>query len=375
MARPLVAEINLTAVRNNYQLALNQSITSTVLAVVKANAYGHGAIAVSQALADIAPAFAVACIEEAEQLVVAGIKKPIVLLEGFFESDELPIIIAKAYEPVIHSYWQLNELVSYLKTHPVADNSLNVWLKVDTGMHRLGFAVEEAESAYKIIKALPAINTITLTSHFACADDLSSAATAQQLAKFETLQQQLNCPVSIANSSATLGWSEAQHGYLRAGIMLYGASPFMSHNGLGEQLQTVMTLKSQLISVRDLPGEESVGYGARYITSKPTRIGVVACGYGDGYPRHAKDGTPMLVNGKKCYLAGRVSMDMLTVDLTGSPDAKIGDEVILWGEGLPVNEVANYCDTISYTLLTGLLPRVPRRYIKDEELEIVDVCL
>lgn len=364
MARPLVAEINLTALRHNYQLALSQSAASYALAVVKANAYGHGAVAVAQALADLTPAFAVACIEEAEELVAAGIKQPITLLEGFFDSSELPVIIARGYEPLIHSDWQLKQLVHYLNSHLVATSSLNVWLKVDTGMHRLGFSIEQVSSVYQQLKALPAINNITLTSHFACADDLSNGATSKQLAQFQALQKQLNCLVSIANSSATLGYPEAQQGCLRPGIMLYGASPLALGHALGEQLQTVMTLKTQLISVRDLPAGESVGYGERFKTQKPTRIGVVACGYGDGYPRHARDGTPMLVNGKKCHLAGRVSMDMLTVDLTNSPEAQIGDEVILWGEDLSVNEVASYCDTISYTLLTCLLPRVRRCYIK-----------
>lgn len=362
MARPLIAEINLTALRHNYQLAQSQSASASALAVVKANAYGHGAVAVAQALADLAPAFAVACIEEAEELSAAGIKQPITLLEGFFASSELPLIIAKGYEPLIHSEWQLSQLIDYLSQHAVAPRSLNLWLKVDTGMHRLGFAVAQVASIYQHLQTLPAIKQITLTSHFACADDLSSDATVKQLAQFHALQEQLNCPVSIANSPATLGWPAAQQGYLRPGIMLYGASPFAAGHALAEQLQTVMTLKTQLISVRELPAGEPVGYGGRFTTEKLTRIGVVACGYGDGYPRHAKDGTPLLVNGQRCRLAGRVSMDMLTVDLSNSPNAQIGDEVILWGEGLSVNEVASYCDTISYTLLTCLLPRVKRLY-------------
>lgn len=363
MARPLVAEINLAALRHNYQLALSQSATSSALAVVKANAYGHGAVAIAQALADLAPAFAVACIEEAKELTAAGIKQPITLLEGFFETSELPIIIANGYEPLIHSDWQLEQLLNYLNNHPVAENSLNIWLKVDTGMHRLGFATDKVKKVYQQLKTAPAIGKITLTSHLACADDLTSSATPKQITQLFALQQELDCPLSLANSPATLGWSEAQKGFLRPGIMLYGASPFTASHPLGDQLQTVMTLKTQLISVRDLPLGESVGYGARFTTKKPTRIGVAACGYGDGYPRHAIDGTPIKVNGILCSLAGRVSMDMLTIDLTNSPDAQVGDEVILWGEGLPVNEVANYCDTISYTLLTCLLPRVKRHYI------------
>ena len=365
MARPLVAEINLAALRHNYQLALSQSATASALAVVKADAYGHGAVKVALNLADLAPAFAVASIEEAEELVVAGITQPITLLEGFFDASELPIIFARGYQPLIHSQWQLDKLTNYLAKNTVPAASLNVWLKVDTGMHRLGFPLEQAAHAYRQLNSLTAINLITLTSHFACADNLTSQATPKQLDQLKSLQQQLNCPISIANSPATLGWPAAQEGYLRPGIMLYGASPFTAGHNLGDQLKTVMTLKSRLISIRDLPAGEKVGYGARFITEKPTKIGVVACGYGDGYPRQAKDGTPLLVNGIKCHLAGRVSMDMLMVDLTNNPSAQVGDEVILWGENLSVNEVAGYCDTISYTLLTCLLPRVKRQYIND----------
>lgn len=367
MARPLVAEINLAALRHNYQLALSQSASATALAVVKANAYGHGAIAVATTLADLAPAFAVAFLEEAEELTAAGIKQPIVLLEGFFEPSELPSIVANCYQPLIHSDWQVKELLHYLTSHRQAANSLDIWLKVDTGMHRLGFDPNEVSHVYQQLKLSPAINSITLTSHLACADDPDNPVTTKQIAQLYALQKELGCSISLANSPATLNLPKGQEGYLRPGIMLYGASPFSFSHPLGDQLQTVMTLKSQLISIKDLTAGESVGYGARFTTQKPTRIGVVACGYGDGYPRQAVEGTPILVNGLRCHLAGRVSMDMLTLDLTNSPNAKIGDEVILWGEDLSVNEVANYCDTISYTLLTCLLPRVKRRYINKPE--------
>ncbi len=368
MARPLVAEINLAALRHNYQLALNQSPTSTALAVVKANAYGHGAVEVALALVHLAPAFAVACIEEAEQLRAAGITQPIVLIEGFFEASELPTIITQNYQPLLHSQWQVEQLVNYLANvcnadQPMLGTGLELWLKVDTGMHRLGFTSEEAAKVYQQLKALPVINKITLTSHLACADDLTNSVTKDQLQQLQALQQQLDCPISIANSPATLGWPAAQQGYLRPGIMLYGASPFSASHALADQLQPVMTLKSKLISVKTLAANESVGYGARFTTTEPTPIGVVACGYGDGYPRQALEGTPIKVNGIICKLAGRVSMDMLTVDLTNCPEAQVGDEVILWGEGLAVNEVASHCETISYTLLTCLLPRVKRIYL------------
>ncbi len=362
MARPLVAEINLAALRYNYQLALKQSPTASAIAVVKANAYGHGAVQVAQTLADLAPAFAVACIEEAQELRAAGIKQPITLMEGFFEANELPTIIANNYQPLIHSHWQVTALINYLSKNSVPAASLTIWLKVDTGMHRLGFSPKETNPIYQQLKALPAIKEVILTSHLACADELANPATLKQLTIFKHLQQQLNCPISLANSSATLGWPAAQAGYLRPGIMLYGASPFAAGHLLGDQLQVVMTLKTRLISLRHLSAGEEVGYGAGFITPQPTFIGVAACGYGDGYPRQALNGTPVKVNGIKCNLAGRVSMDMLTIDLTNCPNAQIGDEVILWGEALPVNEVATYCDTIGYTLLTGLLPRVKRTY-------------
>lgn len=371
MARPLVAEINLAALRHNYQLALNQSPTACALPMIKANAYGHGAVEVALALADLAPAFAVACIEEASLLRAAGIKQPITLIEGFFEASELPTIFANNYQPLLHSHWQVTALLNYLSQHPAPAASLTVWLKVDTGMHRLGFFPEEIISIYQQLSALSAIKKIILTSHLACADELNNVATLQQLTVFKNLQEQLNCPISIANSPATLAWPAAQEGCLRPGIMLYGVSPFATSLPSAEtlalntvkSLKTVMTLKTKLISIKDLPAGESVGYGARFTTQKNTRIGVAACGYGDGYPRQAVDGTPIKVNGIICHLAGRVSMDMLTIDLSNCPNANIGDEVLLWGEGLPVNEVANYCDTISYTLLTGLMPRVKRIYL------------
>lgn len=371
MARPLRAEINLAALRHNYQLALGSSPDGTAVAVVKANAYGHGAVEVASALADLAPAFAVACIEEADELVAAGIRQPILLLEGFFTADELPRIVRHGYETVLHAAWQLEQLEAFLAEGQVAAAALNIWLKVDTGMHRLGFAPEETAAVYRRLQALPAVGKITLTTHFARADELSSDATTMQLQKLQALQHELGCAVSVANSPAILGWPQAQQGWLRPGIMLYGASPLGAEHLQGARLQPVMSLKSALISVRELPAGEAVGYGARFVTQQPTRIGVVACGYGDGYPRHAREGTPVLVNGVRCRLAGRVSMDMLTVDLTGCPDAQVGDEVELWGTSLPVNEVAEHCDTISYTLLTCLLPRVPRRYLPAGGQDIV----
>ncbi|SFB89568.1 alanine racemase [Marinospirillum celere] len=364
MARPLVAEINLKALRHNYQLACQQSARDQALAVIKADAYGHGAIQVAKALEDMAPAFAVAAIEEAETLVAAGIKQPIVLLEGFFSADELPLIHQRGYPLVIHSSWQVDALSLFFKQDNQDQiNPLQIWLKVDTGMHRLGFAPDQAVQVHTLLKQQPWVKEIILTSHLACADDLNNPFTQQQLSTLFRLKNQLGTPVSLANSPATLGWPSACEGWLRPGIMLYGASPLKPGHPLGDQLQTVMTLKSRLISVRQIAAGEKVGYGGRFVAKKPTQIGVVACGYGDGYPRQAVDGTPVGVRGQVCQLAGRVSMDMMTVDLGNLDNPQPGDEVELWGPQIDVNEVANHCDTISYTLLTGLLPRVKRLYI------------
>jgi len=365
MSRPLVAEINLKALRHNYQLAQQQSASNTAIAVIKADGYGHGAVEVAQALSDLAPAFAVASIEEAEQLRSASISQPILLLEGFFSLDELPLILERGYQLMLHSQWQLDALMDFATQHTdqLESTDLTLWLKVDSGMHRLGFAPERIPDLYHQLNRQSWIKQVILTSHFACADDLNNPYTQQQLTCMQELKTQLNATLSLANSPATLGWPAACDGWLRPGIMLYGASPFTQAHPLADQLQTVMTLKSRLISVRSLAAGEAVGYGGRFVTKQATKIGVVACGYGDGYPRQAVDGTPVLVKGQLSKLAGRVSMDMMTLDLGADSTAQPGDQVELWGPNLSINQVAQHCDTISYTLLTGLLPRVPRHYL------------
>lgn len=364
MGRPLVAEINLNALRHNYQLACQQSASAQALAVIKADAYGHGALKVAQALDDLAPAFAVACIEEAESLYTKGIRKPIVLLEGFFSSDELPLIHERQYPLVLHSLWQLQAMTHYFDSqHQGPIKPLQIWLKIDSGMHRLGFEPEQAQQVHSFLQQQPWVQEIILTSHLACADDLNNPYTELQLKRMAELQKNLGEAVSLANSPATLGWPSACEGWLRPGILLYGASPLPPDHPVGSQLKTVMTLKSQLISVRHIQAGEPVGYGGRFISKEPMQLGVIACGYGDGYPRQAIDGTPVWINGEICPLVGRVSMDMMTVDLTHLENPQPGDEVELWGPNLDVNWVARHCDTISYTLFTGLLPRVQRLYI------------
>lgn len=363
MARPLIADIDLEALRHNYCLARDLAPDSQAVAVLKADAYGHGAVACARALEDLAPAFAVACIEEAITLREAGIVTPIVLLEGIFETSELELVDAHGLWIAVHSDWQLEALLAYRPQRPIP-----VWLKVDSGMHRLGFAPEQAEAVWARLAAAPeVVGELQLMSHFATADAAHPAYFETQLLRMRALAERLDAPLCLANSPATLAHPEAHGAWNRPGVMLYGSDPLEVANEASRGLRPVMTLRSEIIAVRDLAPGEPVGYAGRWKAPRPARIGVVACGYGDGYDRHAVDGTPVLVDGRRTAIAGKVSMDMLTVDLTELPEAEIGSEVVLWGRAangavLSVDEVARHCDTISYTLLTGVLPRAPRRY-------------
>ncbi len=360
--RPLVAEIDLDALRHNYQLACRCAPQSHSVAVIKANAYGHGALECAQALESQAPAFAVASIEEALVLRHGGITRPIVLLEGIFSIDEMALVDAHGLWICVHSQWQVDALLAATPRHPIP-----VWLKVDSGMHRLGFSVDEVAGLWQRLSAAPSVASLHLMSHFASADSQDNGYFNQQMALLQGLASQLDAPLCLANSPATLARPVAHGDWNRPGVMLYGSDPLQTANDITRQLQPVMTLRSEIIALRELEAGEPVGYGGRWRAPRRSRIAVVACGYGDGYDRHARDGTPVLVNGKRCALAGKVSMDMMTVDVTDVPEAVIGSDVVLWGrasngEMLSVDEVSRYCDTISYTLLTGVLPRAPRRY-------------
>ncbi|WP_275286396.1 alanine racemase [Halomonas elongata] len=363
MARPLRADIDLDALCHNYRLARDLAPDSQSLAVLKADAYGHGLVPCACALEGVAPAFAVACLEEAETLRDAGITVPIVLLEGIFSVDELAKVEALGLGTVVHSDWQVEALLAHRPATPIP-----TWIKVDSGMHRLGFSLERAASVWARLSAAPTqVSDLHLMSHFATADHVDSAYFQHQMRAMRVLAETLEAPVCLANSPATLARPESHGAWNRPGVMLYGSDPLEASNATSRRLLPVMTLRSALIAVRDLDEGEPVGYGGRWRAPRPSRIGVVACGYGDGYDRHAIDGTPVLVAGRRTTLVGKVSMDMLTVDLTELPEADIGSEVVLWGraaggEILSVDEVARHCDTISYTLLTGVLPRVPRRY-------------
>jgi alanine racemase len=367
MTRPLKARINLNAFRQNYiQAKVLQGGQS--VAVIKANAYGHGAVACAKAIQDIADAFAVASLTEAKQLRQAGIDNPILLIEGFFDVTELSDIIQYDCWLVIHSQWQVTALLDSGIKHP-----FSIWLKVDTGMHRLGFSPEYVLPIYAQLCESQCVANIVLMTHFANADHVASADTTQQIVMFTHMLKALNADhhtehlaiggVSLSNSAAILAWSErlAQlfmqdqlnvPTWSRPGIMLYGASPIAEQTGQ-VRLQPVMQLTSRIIAIQTLNKGESIGYGSIFTATQPTRVGVVACGYADGYPRSATH-APVMVAGFKTQVIGRVSMDMLFVDITDIPHVNIDSEVELWGNHVDVNVVANIAGTIAYELFCNV---------------------
>ena len=362
MSRPTSAIIDLKALRENFYLAQQLAPNSKSMPMVKANAYGHGMIEVANALADSAPAFGAACIEEALALRKANIKQPILLLEGPHSADEIGIAEK-------HGFWLMlenhNQLQAILSAH--LSNPISVWLKLDTGMHRLGFKPEDLQHIYKQLSdSANVADDIVLATHFACADDLESDFTDRQLQCFNSAIDTLDfpAPTSLANSAVILGWPSIEDNWQRPGYMLYGASPFSKPQKNADQLQQVMHFQSAVISIRNISAGESVGYTANWTAQRNSIIATVAVGYGDGYPRHAPNGTPVLIDGVRCPLVGRVSMDMITVDITDlNTDIKIGTDVTLWGPALSVTEVAMHCGTIGYELLTRMPARVPRIYI------------
>lgn len=354
MSRAARASISRSALKHNLQRVRESAPKSKVIAVVKANGYGHGMVRVAKAL-DAADGFGVASFEEALMLRDAGLQKTTVLLEGFFEASELTRIQLHKFEPVIHHESQMEVLEQTSK--PIGQR-MNVWLKVDTGMHRIGFPVEKVEYVWKQLNENPLIGDIKLMTHLANADDKQDKYTLTQVQIFENISNQYRVPGSIANSAGILAWPETHQDIVRPGIMLYGATPFNEGTGLDEQLKPAMTLSTKLIAVNRFKKGAPVGYGGEWKCPAAMPVGVAAIGYGDGYPRHAPTGTPVLVNSQRAALIGRVSMDMICIDLRGQPHAKVGDPVILWGEGLPVEEIARSAETIAYELLCNVAQRV-----------------
>jgi alanine racemase len=362
MTRATRATIDLNALRHNLDIARQAAPRSKQLAVIKANAYGHGMLTVAKAL-EQADGLAVACVDEAVQLRDGGINQPLVILEGFFDRQELELCRRFDLIPMLHQLEQLDMLEAE------QGDPLTVWLKVDTGMHRLGITPEQCQQAWQRLCSCRSVKRdgMVLVSHLANADDRADDTTLQQFGLFQQLCQQMmasgvSLSCSLANSGGLLGWPQTQLDWVRPGIMLYGISPFQQQRGRDHDLQPVMTLRSRLIAINEHRRGEGIGYGGSWCCPENMPVGVVAIGYGDGYPRHADHGTPLLVNGQRAPLIGRVSMDMLTVDLRGLRNVKVGDEVILWGPGLPAEEVAEHSGTIAYDLLCGVNPRVAVEY-------------
>ncbi|WP_374012437.1 alanine racemase [Pseudoxanthomonas koreensis] len=353
--RPARALIDLDALRHNYRLARGLA-GGRALAVVKADAYGHGALRCAAALEPEADGFAVACLEEALALRQAGIGAPILLLEGFFEASELPLIAEHGLWCVIHAPWQVAMLERCTLQRPI-----QVWLKLDSGMHRVGIDPEGYVQAWHRLQALPQVSDIIKTSHFARADEPGCTRTLEQLDTFTRVTAGLPGQASLCNSAALMAWPQARADWGRPGLMLYGVAPVPPARDATAGLRPVMTLESKVISVRDLAAGEPVGYGARFVAQRPTRVGVVALGYADGYPQSAANGTPVAIDGRPGELIGRVSMDMLTVDLTGHPDAGVGSTVELWGRQVAAADVVTCSQTSSYRLLCGV-KRVPLQY-------------
>ncbi len=366
-----VARINLDAMRHNLSRVRELAPGCPVVVAIKANAYGHGLVESAQALVD-ADAYGVARVEEGLQLRRAGISKKIMVLEGFASQAELMLCQGRDFELIIHDLSQITQLENYCSTarphHVTKDESpFVVWIKIDTGMHRIGIPAEESSEAIAKLRELPNAKLVGILTHMANADDRNSDDTQQQMQKFEPcIDPELS--VSIANSACLLNWPMSRVGWVRPGIMLYGASPFRDTTAADEGLQAVMTLRTHLIAVHELKKGDAVGYGSAWRCPEDMKIGVAAIGYGDGYPRHAPNGTPVLVDGKRAALAGRVSMDMITIDLRNISQARVGSSVVLWGEGLPVEEVATAAGTISYELFCRLTARVKFRYEGAEPL-------
>jgi len=351
--RAATAEIDLSALTTNFQIIKQLAPTSQILAVLKANAYGHGLARIAEALPQ-ADAFGVARIDEALALRANGVTQAIVLLEGFFSEDDITIIVANNLQTVVHNQQQLDVICQATLEKP-----LKVWLKIDTGMHRLGIEPEDFTTFYqKLTQSNNVQSPLVLMSHLASADDQENPSNEQQISLFTQLAAELPVQKSLANSAGICAWQDTHLNWLRPGLLLYGVSPMHLDHQLSLPIQPVMTLKAHVISVRHIKKGQSVGYGGHWQSQQDTMIGVIAIGYGDGYPRHAPNGTPVLINGNRVSLVGRVSMDMITVDLGADANVKIGDQATLWGRGLPIEEVAKYATTIAYELLCNVSQRV-----------------
>jgi alanine racemase len=355
MSRTTVATIHLAALRHNLARARDLAGGARVMAVVKADAYGHGLERVARALDGEAEAFAVAAIADGLRLRAAGHKQRIVVLSGPDSAADIIEMQRLRLEATIHHESQLPWLA---KADPVR-GAVKIWLKVDTGMHRLGFPAEHVRDVYAKLAAMPAVaSPIGLMTHFASSEDFAGEDTAVQMARFIAVTDGLPGPRSLANSAALIGWPAAHADWVRTGGVLYGLSVVEGKRGSDLGFRPVMTLSTRLVAINRVARGERIGYNGTYTCPEDMAIGVAAIGYGDGYPRSAAAGTPVLIGGMRVPIVGRISMDLITIDLRDAPQANVGDHVVLWGDGLPVEEIAAHAGTISYDLTCGMTRRV-----------------
>jgi len=350
--RAATLEINTLALQRNFQRIQQLAQNSQVLAVIKADGYGHGLVRVAKTFpADTC--FGVACLDEAMALRKAGISNDILLLEGFFDQEELELAAELEMQSVIHHQYQVDMLTNSKLVKP-----LKIWLKLDSGMHRLGLNSDEFNDCYRQLSASKSvIQPINLMSHFASADS-DLVESYRQLDLFKELSKHKSGLRSMANSAGLIQIPESHFDLVRPGLLLYGCSPLLNKSAKDLALEPVMRLTSQVIAIKTIKKGEKVGYGGSWQAKNDTEIGVVAIGYGDGYPRHAVNGTPVFIKGKRYPIAGRVSMDMVTIELGSDHDCEIGDTAVLWGPELALEEIADFADTISYELMCGITPRV-----------------
>jgi len=361
MSRGTIAWINLQALAHNLHVIRKKVPHAKILAMVKCNAYGHGAVECAKTLKE-ADALGVACLKEALELREAGIEQPLVLMAGLMDEDELPAFLHYRLQAVLHHPTQLEWLSRAKLTQP-----LTVWIKVDSGMHRLGFPLSRLPDVMQSLQKMPSVHVAGWINHLACADNRDDTLTQEQCIRFREAVVHWPGARSVGNSAAIFNYPELiQHDeWIRPGLSLYGISPIKDRIGLELELQPVMTLQAKLIAIREVEPGERVGYGGEPVGNHPTLIGTLSIGYGDGYPRHLPSGSPVFIRGQRVPLIGRVSMDMIGVDLNTVPQARVGDVAILWGAPLPIETIAENAHTIPNELICHIHPRVERRFVME----------
>jgi alanine racemase len=358
MGRAAIAILSTQNLLHNVEVIRQKAPNKKVIAMIKANAYGHGLRSVAKRLEEFVDLLGVASIDEALALRRAGVKNSIILMEGVFEASEFEIAAHEGFHVVIHQEDQLNWLEELQLS-----TALILWIKFDTGMGRLGFFIHQAKAVYSRISKLTCVKSpIGIMSHLACADEKDHVSNYKQINDFETLQS-LKGPKSLANSAAIFNFPAYHYDFVRPGIALYGVSPLLNVEASSLELKPVMTLQTQIIAIKKFFKGSTIGYGSRFICCEDMLVGVMAIGYGDGYPRTTREGAPVLIRGRRCKVIGRISMDMTMIDLTLYPEAVIGDRVTLWGEGLPIEEVATYTEHLAYDILCGVQARVKFKWM------------